>query len=195
MGFSKADNLTLYAHPELERNILNWWSSLFLSFDELKKKGISPAPSRYKAELKRCQTMTAVMLTEGFRSLWLSFPTELIKQAKKEDIERWAMIVAVLVYINTNSDKHFATVAGGKGESDKSIVSESRFLQLQSSRTEEEFLRRIRRILLQIKGNTSVILIAKDIEHWLLEKEKKRLVRPNQQVIVQWAMKYYQAAL
>ncbi|HCH50381.1 MAG TPA: type I-E CRISPR-associated protein Cse2/CasB [Proteus sp.] len=195
MGFYKSDNITLYSHPELQTIVLRWWESLFLSPDELRKKGIAPAPSRYKAELKRCESITAIMLTEGFRSLWLSFPPDLINQAKTEDIERWATIVAVLVYITQNSDKHFATVAGEKDDSKKSIISESRFLQLQSSRTHDEFIRRLRRILIQIKGKTDVLLMSKDIEKWVLEKQKIRSVQTNKQIIVEWAMKYYQAAI
>ncbi|HEJ9659853.1 TPA: type I-E CRISPR-associated protein Cse2/CasB [Proteus mirabilis] len=191
----KSDSITLYHNPELQKNVLCWWESLFLSPDELRKKGIMPAPSRYKAELKRCESITAIMLTEGFRSLWLSFPIELIKQAKSEDIERWATIVATLVYITQNSDKHFATVAGEKDESKKSIISESRFLQLQSSRTYDEFIRRLRRILIQIKGKSSVLSMSKDVEKWVLEKQRIRSVKTNKQVIVEWAMKYYQAAI
>ncbi|MEB6855776.1 type I-E CRISPR-associated protein Cse2/CasB [Proteus cibi] len=195
MGFYKSDNITLHNHPELQANVLRWWESLFLSPDELRKKGIPPAPNEYKAELKRCESITAIMLTEGFRALWLSFPTDLINQAKTEDIERWATITAVLVYITQNSDKHFATVAGEKDESKKSIISESRFLQLQSSRTNDEFIRRLRRILIQIKGKTSVFSMCKDIEKWILEKQRIRTVKNNQKVIVEWAMKYYQAAI
>ncbi len=195
MGAYKLDNITLYGYQELQSNVLRWWESLFLSSDELNKKGIISAPSRYKAELKRCESITAIMLTEGFRALWLSFPSELINQAKTEDIERWAVIVAVLVYITQNGEKHFATIAGEKDESKKSCISESRFLQLQSSRNYDEFIRRLRRILIQIKGKSSVLSMCKDLEKWVLEKQQIRSVQASEQVIVEWAMKYYRAAI
>lgn len=195
MGSYKLDNITLYGYPELQSNVLRWWESLFLSSDELSKKGIVPAPSRYKAELKRCESITAIMLTEGFRALWLSFPSELIDRAKTEDIERWAVITAVLVYITQNGEKHFATIAGEKDESKKSCISESRFLQLQSSRNYDEFIRRLRRILIQIKGKLSVLSMCKDLEKWVLEKQRIRSVQASEQVIVEWTMKYYQAAI
>ncbi|EMB6140781.1 hypothetical protein OUM58_003518, partial [Proteus mirabilis] len=108
MGSYKSKNITLYNYPELKINVLRWWESLFLSPNELSKKGILPAPNRYKSELKRCDSITAIMLTEGFRALWLSFPVDLINNATTEDIERWAIIVAILVYITQDSEKHFA---------------------------------------------------------------------------------------
>ncbi|WP_100158466.1 type I-E CRISPR-associated protein Cse2/CasB [Proteus columbae] len=195
MELYQSNNITLYNHPELKTCVLRWWESLFLSPDELRKKNILPAPNRYKAELKRCDSITAIMLTEGFRALWLSFPSELINQASREDIERWAVIAAVLVYVTQNSEKHFATIAGEKDDSKKSAISESRFLQLQSSRTYDEFIRRLRRILIQIKGKAAISSISQDIEKWVLEKQRIRFVQTNKQIIVEWAMKYYQAAV
>ncbi|MBQ0623960.1 type I-E CRISPR-associated protein Cse2/CasB, partial [Proteus mirabilis] len=195
MGSYKSKNITLYNYPELKINVLRWWESLFLSPNELSKKGILPAPNRYKSELKRCDSITAIMLTEGFRALWLSFPVDLINNATTEDIERWAIIVAILVYITQDSEKHFATIAGEKDESKKSCISESRFLQLQSSRTYDEFIRRLRRILIQIKGKSSVLSMCKDIEKWVLEKQRFSSIQTNKQIIIEWAMKYYQAAI
>ena len=38
---------------KIETLILRWWQSMFLSTEQLKEKGIMPAPSSHKAQLRR----------------------------------------------------------------------------------------------------------------------------------------------
>lgn len=37
--------------------------------------------------------------------------------------------------------------------------------------------------------------MCKDIEKWVLEKQRFSSIQTNKQIIIEWAMKYYQAAI
>ncbi|MBC8948637.1 MULTISPECIES: type I-E CRISPR-associated protein Cse2/CasB [Xenorhabdus] len=177
-----------------EGRLLRWWESMFLSPEELKEKKIPPAPTLYKAELKRCQDIEAVTFTEGFRALWFSLPEDITKEAEQKTVTLWAMIAVTLVYVKTNTTTNLATAAGTKTENDKPIVSTHRFAQLQAAKTPDEFIMRLRRILQQLKGQVSVLSLAKDIEQWMWEYHHPRAYRANKRLCVQWAMDYYKAA-
>ena len=171
-----------------------WWQAMFLSENELKKLGIRPAPSAQKAQLKRCVNIDAAMLTDGFRALWLSFPEEFANESKPELIECWAAIALTLVFVKQNSEVELASLAGQKVDGDKSLVSELRFSQLQNSVTPDEFVKRLRRILLQVDNKTAVKPLMLDIQQWFVEHYNFRPQTPTNRIAVLWAMKYYQAA-
>lgn len=174
--------------------VQRWWQCMFLSPDELKKIGMLPAPTAHRAQLKRCDSIDAAMLAEGFRKLWFSLPEELTQAAKASEIECWATIAAALVYVKSDSNTKLAEAAGNKGEGEKSVVSELRFAQLQGAKTSDDFLRRLRRILQQVKGNISVLSLAQDIEQWFKEHNTLRPRKADKRIAVQWAMDYYRAA-
>lgn len=179
---------------ETELLVLRWWQSMFLSPDELKGKGIFSASTAQKAQLKRCESIDAAMLSEGFRALWFALPESFTESAKSSEIECWATIAAALVHVKNNSKNKLATAAGSKGDGSKSIVSELRFAQLQGAKTPEDFLRRLRRILQQIKGDVSVTALAKDIQQWFSEHYALIPRKADKRIAVRWAMDYYQAA-
>lgn len=179
---------------ESKRKVLRWWQSMNLSPAELKEKGLAPAPTVFKARLKRCESAEAVMLTEGFRALWLSLPEEVTESGNDKVIETWATIAAVLVYVKHDSTLNLASVAGRKGDNDKSVVSELRFSQLQNAKTPQDFLRRVRRTLQQVKGEVSVTALASDIHQWFMEHNKLRPRKAGKSIGIRWAMDYYRAA-
>jgi CRISPR system Cascade subunit CasB len=183
---------------KIETLILRWWQSMFLSTEQLKEKGIMPAPSAHKAQLRRADSLDAVMLTAGFRALWLSLPEDLIadkpEEKQVEIMLCFAAIAAALIQIKINSTDNIATVAGKKNEGNKSVVSELRFSQLQNAKTTDDFIRRLRRILQQVNGEVSVTKLAKDIEGWFLEFYDTRPNQASKRISVQWAMDYYRAA-
>lgn len=174
--------------------VQRWWQCMFLSPDELKKTGMFPAPTAHRAQLKRCDSIDAAMLTEGFRKLWFSLPEEITEKAKSTEIECWATIAAALVYVKSDSNTKLAEAAGSKAGGEKSVVSELRFAQLQDAKTADDFLRRLRRILQQIKGDISVASLAQDIEQWFKEHNTLRPRKADKRIAVQWAMDYYRAA-
>lgn len=179
---------------EAEYEAYKWWQKMFLSADELKKYNSYPAPTSFKAQLRRCENLDAAMLSEGFRDLWLSLPEEITNEAKPQDIEAWAGVAAALVFVKTNTETKFAAAAGTKVDGDKSIVSELRFAQLQNSKTPNEFLIRIRRILQQLDGKVSVKDLITDILRWFNEHYSFRPATANSRLAVNWGMDYYQAA-
>ncbi|MDY0207930.1 MAG: type I-E CRISPR-associated protein Cse2/CasB [Pseudomonas sp.] len=181
-------------NKDVERIVQRWWQSMFLSPDELKKSGLFPAPTAHKAQLKRCDSIDAAMLTEGFRKLWFSLPEELTQTAKSTDIECWATIAAALVHVKNDSKNKLAEAAGSKAGGEKSIVSELRFAQLQDAKTADDFLRRLRRILQQIKGDISVVSLTQDIEQWFKEHRSLMPRKADKRIAVQWAMDYYRSA-
>ncbi|AYA39097.1 type I-E CRISPR-associated protein Cse2/CasB [Xenorhabdus nematophila] len=177
-----------------ESCVIPWWESMFLTQDELKKKKIRPAPTLYKAQLKRCQDIDSATWADGFRALWFSLPENVTEKAEQKNITLWAMIAVSLVYVKTNTTTNLATAAGTKTENDKPIVSAHRFAQLQAARTPDEFIMRLRRVLQQLDGKVSVLSLANDIHQWMKEYHQSRPNRANKRLCVQWAMDYYKAA-
>lgn len=174
-----------------------WWQAMMLSPAELRQLHIPPAPSVYKAQLRRCSTPEAAMLTEGFRALWYSLPEEITEQEDRilaRNMECWATIAVALVNVKTDTKRDIAYEAGRKGEGDRSIVSELRFSQLQNAKSPEEFLRRLRRILHQIKGKASPKQLMADIDQWFREHNAFKPRKADKRIAVRWAMSYYQAA-
>ena len=175
---------------------LRWWKSMYASAGELKKEGIQAAPTAWKAELKRAESIDAVLLTQGFRALWISLSSEITEGNEKQvshNMFGWAMVAGALVSITENHAQSFAKLAGKKGDGEKPVVSEMRFAQLQQAQTPEEFLRRIRRILKQLKGKASVTQLAKDTCNWYQELTSNYPRQADKRIAVRWAMDYYQA--
>ncbi|MCP9268361.1 type I-E CRISPR-associated protein Cse2/CasB [Xenorhabdus sp. XENO-1] len=177
-----------------ESTLLRWWESMFLSPSELKAKSRYPAPTVYKAQLKRCQNIDAAMLTGGFRALWQNLSESDAETVDEETIIKWAMIAMTVVHVKHNVTTTLATAAGTKTENDKPVVSELRFAQLQGAKTPDEFVTRLRRTLQLIDGKVSMLDLAKDIEQWVCECHQQRPRRANQRLSVQWALEYYKAA-
>ena len=175
--------------------LLRWWQSLMLSEQELKNSDgyVRPAPSGEKAKLKRASSVEAVMMQDAFRSLWLQLPEDTTKRT--EDLERWAVIATVLMYVSPGHVDNLAKAAGHKQEiSGKSIVSEMRFSQLQAAKTPNELLRTLRRLLQLIKGKTDPLLLANDIDQWFYEYNQSYPRQVKDRIAVRWAMDYYRSA-
>ncbi|WP_417552799.1 type I-E CRISPR-associated protein Cse2/CasB [Marinomonas fungiae] len=178
--------------------VLRWWQSMFLDSSALKEKGIMPAPTSYKAQLKRCDSADAAMLQEGFRALWLPLLDKGVKDSS-QSLEAWATVAAVLVHIKQDNETKLATQAGKKVDkqgkaTDKSIVSELRFAKLQNAPTPDEFLKRLRRIVQQVDGKVSPTKVAADILQWFDEHYAWQPRKADKRISVRWAMDYYQSA-
>jgi CRISPR system Cascade subunit CasB len=178
-----------------QQTVLRWWQSMNLPPAELSGKHIQVAPTAYRAQLRRCDSIDAAMLTEGFRALWLKLDESITSgdYADKE-IEIWAVIAATLVHVKKNTGQKLAFQAGRKADGDRPVVSELRFSQLQSARTPDEFMRRLRRIIIQINGEVSVEELGRDIQQWFYEHNMFRPRRAEKRIAVRWAMDYYRAA-
>jgi len=177
-----------------QKTVLRWWQSMVMSPAQLNDLNIIPAPSAHKAQLRRCESADAVMLTEGFRALWLRLDDNITASANSNAIECWATIASALVYVNENGKDNLASVAGRPEGGDKSQVSEMRFAKLQGAKTPDDFLRRLRRIIQQVKGEVSVVKLAADIQQWFFEHNSIKPRNADKRISVQWAMDYYRSA-
>lgn len=198
--------VTLSTHDR--RKVLRWWQSLMLSQSEittlnesLKDQGerpISVAPTIYKAQLKRCNSIDDAMMTEGFRALWLGLSASRLDESNPAPaLERFAAIALILAHVKENSPHSLAKAAGTIGDHDKPIVSEIRFAQLQQAKTPDEFITRLRRIVKQLKGKVSVVSdeqtrgISEDIFRWFNEHYAFIPRQADKRIALQWAMDYY----
>lgn len=177
--------------------LLYWWESMNLSYDELKRP---TAPTVWRAELKRAQHPEAVLLTEGFRGLWLklpddAFPAFLDKKNPHQKMLAWATVAGVLSHVRHHKKGRFAEVFGQKdSKTQKPLVSELRFHQLQAARTPTDFYRRLHRLVRLVGGELPVDDLAKGILDWFAEQAGHQPGNAAAGVAVRWAMDYYTAA-
>ena len=177
-----------------EAVLMRWWQAMMLSEPELAKLNIRPAPTVFRAELKRAQTPEAVLMTQGFRSLWLSLPEP--ARERQESMLAWAALAGILSHVKQqDNSRNFAAGLGQLDEkTGKPKVSELRFQQLQGARTPEEFYRRLHRLIKQVNGQSRVSSLAKGVLDWFAEHYGSTPLRANKKIAVRWAMDYYQAA-
>ncbi|GAB2593434.1 type I-E CRISPR-associated protein Cse2/CasB [Nitrincola alkalisediminis] len=171
-----------------------WWMQMALSQEELKAKNLHKAPTRYRAELRRCENADAAMLTEAFRDLWLHLPEE-ISQEKQYNIQAYATIAAVLSHITKSDTKRFAASLGSiDTKTDKPVVSELRLQQLQAAKDPDVFFRRLHRLVKQLKGVANPRELASDILDWFDEHYGHVTTRrADKRVAVRWALDYFGA--
>lgn len=165
-----------------------WWQQMVLPAEQL--KGIK-APSRYRAQLRRCNSADAAMLTEGFRVLWLALP-ESVRQHRAYSIEAWATIAVVLAHITEAQSCSFGSSLGQwDSKTDKAVVSELRLQQLQGSRSSQDFFRRLHRLVKQLGGKANPKMLTQDILDWFDEHYSQQPRQADKRVAVRWALDYF----
>jgi len=174
--------------PENQRFgfVFPWWQAL-------QQQGNAQLPTRFRAELKRCDSSIAAMMTEGFRSLWQRVPESL--QQKPYAMQAWATIACLLAYTKKQPAKN-VSIAALLGQidktTDKPVMSELRFAQLQNARSEDEFFIRMIRALKLLKGEANPAMLAADVLDWYTEHYSHSPIKTANRVAVKWAMAYYQ---
>lgn len=181
---------------ELRRQALQqaeyWWQQMTFPAEQL--KGVK-APSRNRAELRRCSSADAAMLTEGFRALWLALP-ESVRQQRAYSIEAWATVAAVLAHITEAQSCSFGSSLGHwDSKTDKAVVSEFRLQQLQGARNSQDFFRRLHRLIKQLGGKANPKMLAQDILDWFDEHYSPQPRQADKRVAVRWAMDYFSQQL
>ncbi|WP_417607593.1 type I-E CRISPR-associated protein Cse2/CasB [Oceanimonas baumannii] len=178
-----------------EGALMRWWQAMMLTEQELNTLNIRPAPTVYRAELKRAGTPEAALMTQGFRALWLALPDS-ARERKPWSMLAWAALAGVLSHVKQQDDSRSFAASLGKinPDIDKPKVSELRFQQLQGARTPEDFYRRLHRLIKQVNGKTHVASLARGILDWFDEHHGQQALRPDKKIAVRWAMDYYQAA-
>ncbi len=139
---------------------------------------------RERAKLRRCNTITDVVMTRAFQELrW-----EVIRRGEKASIEWLALGAALAAHVRENNSdplpKRMATIKQG----DRPAVSELRFRRLmQTDRDDHDaLLRNLRRVLDTVDNKTSISRLFADCRNWNSDSDWVRK---------KWATEYYQAIL
>lgn len=147
-----------------------------------------------KAELRRCDTVEAVLLCGAFRKLWVGLAAT--GQRREKDLLAWASVAATLAEVkNKDGAEHsFAARLGcQKEKTGKPLVSELRFAQLQKSRDNNTFLRRLRRALALVERKAPLLSLADSVLLWHQEQSGRQSHKPTDRLAVRWAMDYFTA--
>ncbi|EKF75778.1 hypothetical protein A11A3_02877 [Alcanivorax hongdengensis A-11-3] len=162
--------------------VLKWWRQLE------EQRGA-------RAELRRSETLDAVLLTEGFRHLWQALAQT--SERRDRDMLAWACVAAALADVREQpaaKDVSFARRLGEQKEkTGKPYMSEMRFAQLQKSRSGDDFLMRLRRALALINKTAPVLSLTDNILHWFQEQQSNQGSRPMDRLAVRWATEYFTA--
>lgn len=178
----------------VQKEVDHWWKQLH----GLKVEGASPSRVNQRgarAELRRSDTLDAVLLTEGFRNLWQGLGKT--GRRRDRDLLAWACVAAALAEVRgqpSAKNTTFAQCLGAQKEkTGKPLMSELRFAQLQKSHSGDDFLRRLRRALALINKTAPVLSLADNILHWFGEQQDNLGVKPMDRLAVRWASDYFTA--
>lgn len=188
----------LYYHKlwneRIREEVTRWWKQLHGLYDEdASHSGLNQRGAR--AELRRSDTLDAVLLTEGFRNLWQVLGQT--GQRRDQDMLAWACVAAALAEVRGQPATKSATFAQCLGEqkekTGKPYMSELRFAQLQKSRSGDDFLMRLRRALALINKTAPVLSLTDNILHWFHEQQDNQVSKPMDRLAVRWAADYFTA--
>lgn len=189
-------NYRIIRDDRVQRVVLRWWGQLQGISDPTDKSSHANVNQRAaRAELRRCRTVDSVLLSEAFRNLWQAL--ESTGQRRQGDILAWACVAAALAEVREQPDdkkRTFAACLGSQKEATgKPYVSELRFAQLQKSRDQDSFLRRLRRALALINKKAPVLSLADSILLWYREQAGAIEKHPMHRLAVRWATDYFTA--
>lgn len=184
-------------NPAAAGAVRRWWRHMCLTQIEADQheSGIRTWSPGLRAALRRCETPEAAVLSEGFRRLYEMQRNTNDGVLSIGEIADWACVGMVLAGIRSDvSQVSFASAAGReKADSGEPIVSALRFQQLQDSRTPEELVRRLRRVLQMLRETSiSVVLLADDVLLWAAERRRRRWPdEPGKRLAFRWAQAYF----
>jgi len=158
--------------------LLAWWRSL----DDNRGD---------RARFRRAESPDDVLLTSAFFNFLQAMPE---RWAKLQNLPVSAMVAATLSHAkppHKGSESFAATLAAKKTGSDRPVMSELRFQQLQKSRTPDDFFRRLIRAVKLVDSNINILSLADDIGHWVNEYRYGVDAKPLNRLAVSWANDYY----
>lgn len=156
--------------------ILTWWNSL-------------EHDSGLRAELRRAESPSDVIFTDGFRVLFKKMKET--KWANEKYIIALATVAGVLSIVKVNDSSKLFAEQCAQG-SEHPVVSEMRFSALQKSRNIDELFTRMRRIIHQLGETANILSLADDIFHWFEEMVLHNEDNDVQNTIrMRWGMGYF----
>jgi len=183
---------TTSSESELPYQCIAWWRRN-ISKEPATNGDTRKRPTAYRATLKRCTSIDDVLVTEAFQQLWLSLPSDIRSPRRMVLV---AMLAWLLAAVKQDGPQPLAKAMASKRgpESDSPKVSQIRFQQLVHSRTPEEFVSRVRRILSQIGGTVNVSSFVKEVDRWYWQNQSKETeINPTRRQTLKWAMEYYES--
>ncbi len=153
---------------------LGWWNSLRPNSEHGTYKGD-------RAELRRCHSITDVMLIPSYYRL-LKKANVYAENPDPKELHPLAVIAWVLSWVDEETDTVFAkSLAEKKSGTDKPIFSEKRFRRLLASNDWDDLSVQLIRALKITKGRANVSDLIESIWYWKRgTKQKER-----------WALSYY----
>lgn len=177
--------------------VRHWWRRLTLPVEALKTFTEAPAwPKGVRANLRRCESLEAAMLTEAFRHLWYRLPVPRGAVPRDIRLQAWACIALVLAEVR--EERPDATLGNQLGkqkkETGKPCMSELRFQQLMECRSPEELILRLRRaVALSDRQGISVVHLADNIALWWQEYQGELSTQPSRRLGFLWANDYFES--
>lgn len=173
-----------------------WWQRLTLSPQDLMAYTQAPPwPKGVRARLRRCESVEAAMLSDGFRQLWQQLP-EQSPRYRDEHLQLWTCIALLLAEVrsetpNVSLGSRLGQEKNGTG---KPRMSELRFQQLMDCHSPQELVQRLRRALALIdKCDISVVHLADNIALWWREYLGQPAAQPTKRLGFVWASDYFEA--
>lgn len=173
-----------------------WWQRLTLSPQDLMAYTQAPPwPKGVRARLRRCESVEAAMLSDGFRQLWQQLP-EQSPRYRDEHLQLWTCIALLLAEVrsetpNVSLGSRLGQEKNGTG---KPRMSELRFQQLMDCHSPQELVQRLRRALALIdKCDISVVHLADNIALWWREYLGQPAPQPTKRLGFVWASDYFEA--
>lgn len=160
-------------------SLLKWWSTLDNNRAD-------------RAQLRRAQSPGDILLTPAFSHFIQKMPSHW-SENKRIKLTDAAMVAAVTARI-TKADPRYSfakSLALPKEGGSKAVMSELRFQQLQKSRSEDEFFKRVCRAVDMLNRQANVASLADDILHWLFELRFGPASKPMDRIAVRWASDYF----
>jgi len=143
-----------------------------------------------RALLRRATKADDVLLSPAFAHFLAAMPKS---WSEPKQLYNSAFVSAIIARIKNDETSFATSLAKPKLGGSKSAVSELRFMQLQKSKTVDEFFTRLNRSLAIIDRETSIVSVADSILHWLHEHQTCEDKEPKKRLAVRWATDYYQA--
>ena len=161
---------------------IHWWHGI----SSPEAGGMAKAD---RAQLKRCDTLTAVTLQPAFHRAYKAMSTAQFAGHLSANVKstwqgwqqnRLAVLVGVAVHVKTASKRNLAQEMGRWSEGgDRACVSELRFKRLMESHDNDSFFIGLRRVMPLIGHQVDLGSLARDLFQW------------NDAIRRRWAYAYY----
>ena len=169
--------------------LLSWWA-MIAAVDSTG----GPSSRGLRAAIRKCARIEDVFLTDAFRLLYYRLGDSF--WTLDENVPGLACAAGVLSHVETNSaEGSFARqCAMHKAGSDRAVVSDLRFSQLQKSHSIDELFTRMRRTVLLLRRTVNVLSVADGVLQWYRENDLEQCeTQARDRVLVRWGLEYFRS--